>query len=79
VGRLVHQGGVLATASCTARLSQEDWERTVRDGLRAAGRWSVLHRAAEPADHPVLLQHPEGRYLKLLVLAKHGRRAESAV
>jgi 23S rRNA (cytosine1962-C5)-methyltransferase len=79
VGRLVHQGGFLATSSCTARLSQEEWERAVRDGLRAAGRWSVLHRATEPADHPVLLQHPEGRYLKLLVLAKHGRRAVAAV
>jgi 23S rRNA (cytosine1962-C5)-methyltransferase len=79
VGRLVHPGGFLATASCTARLSQEDWERSVRDGLRAAGRWSVLDRAAEPADHPVLLQHPEGRYLKLLVLAKHGRRSDPQV
>ena len=79
VGRLVHPGGFLATASCTARLPEEDWERAVKDGLRAAGRWSVLHRAAEPADHPVLLQHPEGRYLKLLVLAKHGRRTDVAV
>lgn len=59
---------LLATSSCTARLSLERWEETVRDGLKAG--WSCLHRSAEPPDHPVALAHPEGRYLKFLLLAR---------
>jgi 23S rRNA (cytosine1962-C5)-methyltransferase len=70
VGAHVRQGGLLATASCTARLSRERWEQAVREGLRSAGRWSWLWRAAEPPDHPVALDHPEGRYLKFAVLRR---------
>ena len=69
-GRMVEPGGLLATASCTARLSYERWEQAVREGLRRAGRWSLLHRAGEPPDHPVLAEHPEARYLKLAVLQR---------
>ncbi len=72
-GRAVVSGGLLATASCTARLSFPQWEQAVREGLRKAGRWSCLHQAAEPPDHPVLAEHPEARYLKFLLLQ---RRAE---
>lgn len=72
-GRAVAPGGLLATASCTARLSYERWEQAVREGLRRAGRWSILHRATEPPDHPVLAEHPEARYLKFALLQ---RRAE---
>ncbi|RME20478.1 MAG: class I SAM-dependent rRNA methyltransferase [Deltaproteobacteria bacterium] len=74
-GRAVVPGGLLATASCTARLSFARWEQAVREGLRRAGRWSCLHRAAEPPDHPVLAEHPEARYLKFMLLQ---RRAEPA-
>jgi len=70
VGAHVRQGGILATASCTARLSRDRWEQAVRDGLRSAGRWSWLWRAAEPPDHPVALDHPEGRYLKFAALRR---------
>lgn len=69
-GALVPVGGVLATASCTARLNTERWEAAVKDGLRKAGRWAAVGRAAEPADHPVLLEHPEARYLKFLALRR---------
>jgi 23S rRNA (cytosine1962-C5)-methyltransferase len=69
-GQLVSPEGILATASCTARLSQDRWEESVRDGLRKAGRWSWLWRAAEPPDHPVALDHPEGRYLKFALLRR---------
>lgn len=70
VGAHVRPGGLLATASCTARLARERWEQAVREGLRSAGRWSWLWRAAEPPDHPVALDHPEGRYLKFAVLRR---------
>ncbi len=69
-GREVVGGGLLATASCTARLSQTRWEQAISDGLRKAGRWSWLWRAAEPMDHPVAVHHSEGRYLKFAVLRR---------
>ncbi|MFT5685358.1 MAG: 23S rRNA (cytosine1962-C5)-methyltransferase [Myxococcota bacterium] len=69
-GREVPSGGLLATASCTARLSQPRWEQAIGDGLRKAGRWSWLWRAAEPMDHPVSAHHNEGRYLKFAILRR---------
>lgn len=70
VARNITSNGLLATASCTSRLSFDRWERAVRDGLKTAGRFSVLWRATEPPDHPVLLDHPEGRYLKFALLVR---------
>lgn len=66
-GRMVGSGGLVATASCTARLTMDRWEQAVRDGLRKAGRWSMLWRAGDPPDHPVGAEHPEARYLKFAV------------
>jgi 23S rRNA (cytosine1962-C5)-methyltransferase len=60
----------LATSSCTARLSWERWEDSVREGLKDG--WSELHRSAQPPDHPVASGHPEGRYLKFALLARRG-------
>lgn len=74
-GAAVAPGGILATASCTARLSFERWEQAVREGLRRAGRFAFLARAAEPPDHPVLAEHPEGRYLKFALLVRRGEAA----
>lgn len=64
VGPWVVRDGLLATYSCTARLSMARWEESVRDGLRKAGRWAWLDRGEAPPDHPVAMAHPEGRYLK---------------
>ncbi len=70
-GLMLPPGGVLATASCTARLSRERWEENIREGCRkAGGRWSWLWSAAEPPDHPVSIDHPEGRYLKFALLRR---------
>lgn len=69
-GKMLPKGGLLATASCTARLSRERWERMVIQGLSKTGRWSWLWRADEPPDHPVGMAHPEGRYLKFSLLAR---------
>ena len=71
---MVRPGGLLASASCTARLSWERWEQAVREGVGKTGRWSWLWRAAEPPDHPVALGHPEGRYLKFALLRRHPAR-----
>lgn len=67
-------GGWLATSSCSARLPYERWEEAVREGLGHGGlgatRWSRLYTGTEPPDHPVGLSHPEGRYLKFMLLAR---------
>ncbi len=70
VGPWVQRDGLLATFSCTARLSAARWEESVRDGLRRAGRWAWLSRGEAPPDHPVPLAHPEGRYLKSGILRR---------
>lgn len=67
--RLTSDGGLLATASCTAQVAPDAFERAVREGLRAAGRRGrVVHRGGHPIDHPVRRSFPEGRYLKFLVV-----------
>ncbi len=73
-GTMVRPGGLLASASCTARLNWDRWEQAVREGVAKAGRWSWLWRAAEPPDHPVAVGHPEGRYLKFALLTRHKTR-----
>lgn len=61
---------LLATSSCTARLPQKEWEDAVIQGLPERRGWAWLHRSSEPTDHPVLLNHPEGRYLKFALLSR---------
>ncbi len=75
VGAHVRPGGLLATSSCTARLSHAAWRQAVGDGLRHCGRWAWLWEARHPPDHPVALGHPEGHYLKFGLLH---RRAPSS-
>ncbi|MEC7984225.1 MAG: class I SAM-dependent rRNA methyltransferase [Myxococcota bacterium] len=65
---MVPRGGLLALASCSARLNQKQWESASVQGIRKHGRWSWLWRANEPPDHPVSVHHPEGRYLKFSLL-----------
>jgi 23S rRNA (cytosine1962-C5)-methyltransferase len=70
---LLPPGGILATASCSARVSVDEFTGAVKE---AAGKSSItlqlLEERRQPPDHPVLLAFPEGRYLKFLVF----RRAE---
>lgn len=70
VGPMVSLDGLLATASCTARLGAERWEESIRAGLRRSGVWSLLERSEAPPDHPVAMEHPEGRYLKFALLRR---------
>jgi 23S rRNA (cytosine1962-C5)-methyltransferase len=62
---------LVASSSCTARLPWDRWEESVREGLGPA--WASLHFSGEPLDHPVAVGHPEGRYLKFVLLGRLGR------
>jgi 23S rRNA (cytosine1962-C5)-methyltransferase len=67
-GRL-RDGGMLATFSCSNPIGPELFEKIVLGAVRDAGKTALLLRplGAGP-DHPVNLAHPEGRYLKGLLL-----------
>jgi len=62
-------GGLLATASCTAQVSHEAFLGVLAEAATDAGVCAqVLHESGHAPDHPVPLAFPEGRYLKFVVL-----------
>jgi 23S rRNA (cytosine1962-C5)-methyltransferase len=62
-------GGLLATASCTAQVSPSDFRGALAGAALDAGvRAQVLHEAGHALDHPVPLHFPEGRYLTFVLL-----------
>ncbi|WP_461083932.1 class I SAM-dependent rRNA methyltransferase [Spirosoma flavus] len=67
--RRVAKGGILFTFSCSQVVDRELFYNTIVAAAIEAGRQvRVLHHLSQPADHPVNLFHPEGGYLKGLVL-----------
>ena len=67
--RMIEQNGILFTFSCSQVVDRKLFEDTIRAAAIDAGRnVKVLHHLSQPADHPVSIFHPEGEYLKGLVL-----------
>jgi 23S rRNA (cytosine1962-C5)-methyltransferase len=65
----VARGGIVVTCSCSGSVSEGDFLRMLRDAGAAAGRdVRVLQLRGAGADHPVALECPETRYLKVAVL-----------
>ncbi len=63
-------GGILFTFSCSQAISKEQFRLAVFTAAAMSGRKvRILHQLTQPADHPVNIYHPEGEYLKGLVLA----------
>ena len=63
-------GGILFTFSCSQAVSREDFRLAIFSAAAQSGRKvRILHQLTQPADHPVNIYHPEGEYLKGLVLA----------
>ncbi|MBI4252315.1 MAG: class I SAM-dependent rRNA methyltransferase, partial [Candidatus Tectomicrobia bacterium] len=63
--RLVREGGVLLTCSCSARLTPPAHLEMLREAAQDAGRdLTLLWEGGQPPDHPVRLAIPETRYLK---------------
>jgi 23S rRNA (cytosine1962-C5)-methyltransferase len=70
---LVPPGGLLVTASCSARVSAEQFFDAVKEAaFKAKVELQVVAETRQPADHPVSPQFREGRYLKCLVLRRVG-------
>lgn len=62
-------GGILFTFSCSQAVSREQFRLAVFSAAAQSRRKvRILHQLTQPADHPVNIYHPEGEYLKGLVL-----------
>ncbi|MDR2041733.1 MAG: class I SAM-dependent rRNA methyltransferase [Tannerella sp.] len=65
----IKPGGILFTFSCSQVVSRNDFRLAVFSAAAQSGRpVRILHQLAQPPDHPVNIYHPEGEYLKGLVL-----------
>lgn len=66
---VIAPGGIIFTFSCSQAVSKENFRKSVFVAAANARRnVRVLHQLNQPADHPVSLYHPEGEYLKGLIL-----------
>jgi 23S rRNA (cytosine1962-C5)-methyltransferase len=64
-------GGLLVTASCSARVSAEQFADAVKEAaFKARVELQLVGETRQPPDHPVSPQFREGRYLKCLVLRR---------
>ncbi len=65
----IRPGGILFTFSCSQAVTREQFRLAVFSAAAQSGRSvRILHQLTQPADHPVNIYHPEGEYLKGLVL-----------
>lgn len=65
----IQSGGILFTFSCSQVVSKFDFRMAVFTAAAQSGRRvRILHQLTQPADHPINIYHPEGEYLKGLVL-----------
>lgn len=63
------KGSILFTFSCSQAVSKEQFRLAVFSAAAQTGRRvRILHQLTQPADHPVNIYHPEGEYLKGLIL-----------
>lgn len=70
--RLIRPGGIVFTFSCSGVVDRKLFYDTVVSSAIQSGREiKVLHHLSQPADHPVSIYHPEGEYLKGLVVYVH--------
>lgn len=64
---VVEPGGLFCAASCTSQVGPEAFRRAINDAARKARvRFQVIRDIGQPSDHPVLIGHDEGRYLKFV-------------
>lgn len=65
----IAHGGILFTFSCSQAVNREQFRLAVFSAAAQSRRKvRILHQLTQPADHPVNIYHPEGEYLKGLIL-----------
>ena len=66
----IQPGGIIFTFSCSQAVSPQQFRLAVFTAAAKSGRHvRILHQLHQPADHPISIYHPEGEYLKGLVLS----------
>ncbi len=67
--RKIRPGGILTTFSCSQVVSRENFHKSIFVAAANAGRQvQILYQLTQPPDHPISIFHPEGEYLKGLVM-----------
>ena len=67
--QIIQPGGILFTFSCSQVVTKDHFRNAVFTAAAQARRKvRILHQLHQPADHPINIYHPEGEYLKGLVL-----------
>jgi len=67
--RKMNPGGILMTFSCSQAISREMFRSAIQSAALETGRKiRILHHLSQGPDHPVSIYHPEGEYLKGLIL-----------
>lgn len=67
--RNIKPGGIVFTFSCSQAVNKDQFRLAVFTAAAQSGRHvRILHQLHQPADHPINIYHPEGEYLKGLVL-----------
>ena len=67
--RKIKPGGIIFTFSCSQAVNKDQFRLAVFTAAAQSGRHvRILHQLHQPADHPISIYHPEGEYLKGLVL-----------
>lgn len=65
----IKSGGILFTFSCSQAVNKDQFRLAVFSAAAQSGRKvRILHQLTQPSDHPINIYHPEGEYLKGLVL-----------
>ena len=65
----IQPGGILFTFSCSQVVTKDHFRNAVFTAAAMSGRKvRILHQLHQPADHPINIYHPEGEYLKGLVV-----------
>lgn len=65
----IKSGGILFTFSCSQVVTKDNFRNAVFTAAALTGRnVRILHQLHQPADHPINIYHPEGEYLKGLVI-----------
>ena len=65
----IRSGGILFTFSCSQVVPKDKFREAVFSAAAISGRSvKILHQLTQPSDHPINIYHPEGEYLKGLVL-----------
>jgi Predicted SAM-dependent methyltransferases len=65
----IKPGGIVFTFSCSQAVTKENFRSAIFSAaLQARRNVKILHQLTQPGDHPVNIYHPEGEYLKGLIL-----------